>query len=138
MSTQDALAPTALRPVAVVSLGTAGVVVGHEAEAVHRRRQLLKLLPAEHPRLPGAAQARREPRGDIVSAASENRIAHEWSVGGGVHLVTAGGMTRMQSSRLAFSISHTCFTRWTSSLCWVGRSEMGKVRGFTRAMICWR
>lgn len=134
MSTPDALAPTALHPVAVVSLGTAGVVVGHEAEAVHRRRQLLKLLPAEHPRLPGAAQTWREPGGDIVSAALENRIAHEWSVGccgGGVHLVTAGGMTRMQSSRLAFSISHTCFTRWTSSLCWVGRSEMG----FTRVMI---
>lgn len=44
-------------PVVHVSLGTAGVVVGHEAEAVHHRRQLLKLLPAKHPRLPAAAQA---------------------------------------------------------------------------------
>lgn len=72
------------------------------------------------PNIPGCPalykHTQSERRGDIVSAASENFIAHKWPFGG-VHLVTAGGMTRMQSSRLAFSISHTCFTRWTSSLC---------------------
>lgn len=43
-----------------VSLGAAGVVVGHEAESVHHRRQLFKLLPAKHPRLPGAEDQRHE------------------------------------------------------------------------------
>lgn len=112
-----------------VSLGAAGVVVGHEAESVHHRGQLFKLLPAKHPRLPGAEDQQHEQKGNQASLPKpiflsflRPSVTFDF-----LHLVTAGGMTRTQSNLFAFSVSHTCFTRWTSSL--------QKEKRYTRAII---
>lgn len=101
------------------SPGTTGVVVRHEAESIDYRGQLLKLLPAEH-----AWLARTDPDREVQkmkdSLAQISLILCCICSGSNctisIHLVTAGGMTRMQSNLLAFRVSHMCCTKCTSSL----------------------
>lgn len=101
----------------VSSPGTAGVVVRHEAESIHDRSQLLKLLPAKHTWLPVTDHVRHKLRLLTTVNADSQSVGSHRTKASFLHLVTAGGITKMHSNRFAFKVSQMCVTKCTSSLC---------------------
>lgn len=98
------------------SPGATGVVVCHEAESIHYWGQLLKLFSTKHTWLPRTDDEEVMEKKIIFSDFplvffnAKNKLILL------LYLVTAGGITRMQSNLLAFKVSQMCFTKWTSSL----------------------